>query len=179
MKQLAIKNITTMQLELFITKRLFKDYINSFLEDNNLTLFFELKNNQYLYTTHLTNDKLEEKNLVVGIGTSNMVSSLKDDSVLDNLDPMSLVFVNYRTPSDPDKLVNFTVYWKTTNKDARKVGNMIKKSISKKFNKGVEVVDKTYVEYNRYLNEYYWSNDILTFKERLYKSGGIIQVQPI
>lgn len=168
-----------MQIELFITKRLFKDYINHLLEENNFALFFESKNSKYLYKVHLTDDILEEKNIVIGIGLHNKESSFEEDSIVDNLDPMSLVFVNYRTPSDPERLVNFTIYWKTTNKDARKVGNMMKKSISKKFNQGLEVVDKTYAEYNSYLKDYFWSNDILILKDKLYKSGGVIQVQPI
>lgn len=47
------------------------------------------------------------------------------------------------------------------------------------FHKGLKVVNEEYHAYDQYLESFYWSEDILTFKDRLYKSGGVIQVVPL
>lgn len=111
---------------------------------------------------------------MVGLGKKDLQNLAKEN--LDLLDPMSLVYISYETPPDSSKIVNFIINWKTTYKDAKTIGGLLKKVIINKFHKGLKVVNEAYSAYDSYLEKFYWSEDILAFKDRLYKSGGVIQV---
>jgi hypothetical protein len=167
-----------MQIELFITNESLKDYVNLFVKNNNFTILQELKGGKFLFVSQLTNEFLKDEDVMFSIGKKESCDIINKEIKSEELNRMDYVYF-YKRNYSMCKITNCTISWKTTSKEAKAIGNLLKKNIDRDFYKGLRVIDEEYIAYNKYLEHYYWSEDILKYKDRLYKSGGVIQVEPI
>ncbi|MDR1450797.1 MAG: hypothetical protein LBI57_00460 [Helicobacteraceae bacterium] len=157
-----------------------KDFINKFLKENDL-IFYYKDNKELIMSDIVTNNMFLTRDFMINIGNKKCYNDIQEElnraTLINGKD--GFIYLYCKLYEHETKIVNTTIVWKTTNKYEKSYGKLLIKNIKENFHQGLIAEDEQYSCYNRYLEKYYWSNDILAVKDKLYKSGGVIKVSTV
>ncbi|AHF17518.1 hypothetical protein NIASO_09130 [Niabella soli DSM 19437] len=91
-------------------------------------------------------------------------------------DKVDFIYMHHEAYPNEEKITDTTFIWNTSNPVAKKNGDKLKKFIAKHFKKGMKVIDDNYISLNKSLANFYWPEEILHNKNKLFNTGGVVQI---
>lgn len=160
------------------------DFINSFLNDNELIFFYDKNYEQegVVLGNRINKCDFIGRDILVNIGSiydfNLKIKPLRHRPLI--TDKVDFIYMTNFWVQNETKIVNTSFIW-TPNKsfNAKQYGNALIKSVKSHFNYGMQTIDNRYVAYNEMFRKYYWATEISSCVDKLYYNGGVIPISPL
>lgn len=169
-----------MELNLVISRSQLVDFINLFLSDNKLIFF----NDKDPLSNKVFGNRLEpiiysKGPLMIEIGTKKAYEKAIIESPKMDLNS-KLDFIYVMQLDQGDKILETKFIWNPSFSDeAKKNGEILKKTFAKKFCKGMISANEVDNYLDKTLKKYYWLAENLNCKNNFYQWDGKVRIQPL
>ncbi|TWF37087.1 hypothetical protein FHW36_10713 [Chitinophaga polysaccharea] len=170
-----------MQINVVMTRESLKTSINQFLEENHLIFFYEDATRKLQISTHIVDDMFNTRDFMIYIGNEQVYNDriLSLDRRPTSTDKIDFIYLYAELYPNEIKITDTVFSWNTKSASAGKNGKLLKAFFDKKFHKGMQSADERYSSLNKSLLQYYWSDDIARFNDKIFNTGGVVKITPM